>query len=87
MGAPSTTCDVTAISAGPPAQEQVTVHASTGLAAITNIKIVNGTVIVAPFTPGTTGPVLVTASKTNQSQPTTWQFVATDSLGTSYLCA
>ena len=57
------------------------------LASVTSIQIVNGTVSVATFTVGTTGPVLVTASKADQSQRTTWSFVANDVAGRSHLCA
>jgi hypothetical protein len=86
--APATiTCVVTGLIAGPPKQQQVTVTASAGLASITQVQITNGTVSVAPFTTGTTGPVVVTATKTDQSQTTSWDFVATDVLGNSQYCA
>jgi len=81
------TCVVTGLIAGPPKQQQVTVTASAGLASITQIQITNGTVSVAPFTPGTTGPVVITATKTDQSATTSWDFVATDILGNSQYCA
>jgi hypothetical protein len=80
------TCTVTAVIAGPPKQQQVTVRSAAGLASISDITVVNGTVSVAPFTPGTTAPVRLTATKTNQAQRTTWQFVAHDILGNSHFC-
>ncbi len=82
------TCVVTALIAGPPEQEQVTVtDTGSGLASITNIEITNGTVSVAPFTPGTTGPVVVTATKTDQTMQTVWSFDATNVAGVTTHCA
>jgi len=80
------TCTVTAVIAGPPKQQQVTVRSAAGLASISDITVVNGTVSVPPFTPGTTAPVVLTATKTDQAQGTTWHFVAHDILGNSHLC-
>jgi hypothetical protein len=64
------TCTVTQTVIDPPARQTVTVHATGGLASITRIAIINGTVAQPTFTPGTTGPVQVTATKTNQSKKT-----------------
>jgi len=86
VGEATITCDVTGLIPGPPEQQQVTVLSSAGLASIGSIQVVNGTVEAAPFTPGTTDPVLVTATKTDQTQPTEWSFVATDVLGNTQLC-
>jgi Putative Ig domain len=85
---PLPTCKVTALIQGPPAQQQVTVRdAGLGLQAITNIKIVNGTVAPLSFSVGTTGPVVVTATKTNQTERTVWSFDATDTAGNVVHCA
>ena len=58
-----------------------------GLQAITDILITNGTISVAAFTPGTTGPVVVTATKANQSLPTSFSFKAVDVAGNVKTCA
>ena len=52
-----------------------------GLASITEVRITNGMVDVPPFTPGTTGPVVVTARKTDPKKPTSWSFVTVDVAG------
>jgi Bacterial Ig-like domain (group 1) len=82
------TCKVTSITyTPPPAQEKVTVQdTGSGLASIYNIAVTNGTVSVAPFTVGTTSPVVVTATKTNQSQTTKWSFYAKDVAGNVMYC-
>jgi Putative Ig domain len=82
------TCKVTALIKGPPTQQQVTVQdTGSGLKSITNIKITNGTVATPSFTQGTTGPVVVTATKTNQSAKTVWSFDATDMAGNLTDCS
>lgn len=53
-------------------------HASGGLASITRIAIINGTVAQPTFTPWTNGPVQVTATETNQSKKTVWSLYATN---------
>lgn len=57
-----------------------------GLQAIRDVQVTNGTVSVAPFTPGTTAPVVVTATKTTQGYPTRWSFYADDVAGNAKLC-
>ena len=52
-----------------------------GLQAITDILVTNGTVSVPPFTAGTTSEVIVTAIKATQGTPTTWSFHAIDVAG------
>jgi trimeric autotransporter adhesin len=84
----ATTCKITSTVAGPPAMQQVTVqNTAGGLSAITNIAIVNGTVSYPSFAPGTTSPVVVTATKTNQALKTSWSFAATDGAGNVTQCA
>lgn len=67
-------------------QEDVIVYAPTGLASITGVTLVNGTATYPPFTPGTTGPVLVTATKTVQSTLTSGHYKATDDRGRTTYC-
>jgi hypothetical protein len=81
-----TTCVVTALRAGPPAQQDVTVRDPDGIAAIFNVHVLNGTVAVPPFTSGSPGPVVLTATKTIQSQRTFWEFDVTDSKGRTKHC-
>jgi hypothetical protein len=83
-----TTCTVTSTVVGPPAKQEVTVqNTASGLSAITNVAIVNGTVSVPSFTAGTTAPVVVTATKSNQSLKTSWSFAAADVAGNVKQCA
>jgi hypothetical protein len=82
------TCFVSALIQGPPKRQQVTVQdTGVGLKAIQNIQITNGTVSVPPFAPGTTSPVVVTATKTDQSKVTVWSFDAVDMNGNLRHCA
>lgn len=88
---PATTapaCFVSGLFAGPPRQQEVTVQdPGSGLAGVVNIRIVNGTVNVQPFTPGTRSPVRVTATKTDPSRPTVWSFDVVDVAGNVRHCA
>ncbi|MDQ6614149.1 MAG: hypothetical protein M3083_05240 [Actinomycetota bacterium] len=62
-------CQLTAIVNGPPKQIQVTVQdTSSGLASIVVTTDINATVVVPPFTPGTSSAVVVTATKIDQTQ-------------------
>ena len=83
------TCVVSGVVLGPPKQQQVTVQdtgSGLALAAVTNIQITNGTVAIAPYTAGTTSPVVVTATKTNPAMPTSWSFDLTDVQGNTRTC-
>ena len=82
----STTCVVTALREGPPPQQDVTVGDANGLDSIININITNGTVSVPEFTPGTTSPVVVTATKADPAMGTFWEFDTVDSLGNVHHC-
>jgi hypothetical protein len=53
-------------------------EADAGLASITDVRITNGTVELPSFAPGTRGPVLVAARKTDPRKPTSWSFVTVD---------
>jgi hypothetical protein len=82
------TCFVSGLFNGPPRQQEVTAQdTGSGLAAIRNIQVVNGTVSVQPFAPGTTAAVKVTATKVNPSQLTRWSFDAVDVAGNVRHCA
>jgi hypothetical protein len=70
----------------PTDEEQATVEAAAGLSSITNVSMNNGTVAVPNFTSGTTSPVVITATKVDESSLTTWSFDATDSLGQMTFC-
>ena len=81
-----TDCRVTALRRGPPAQQDVTVNDADGIARIFNVVVSNGSVNVPAFSPGTTGPVVLTATKSNQSQRTVWSFDVEDSFGNVKHC-
>jgi CSLREA domain-containing protein len=81
-----TSCVVTATRPGPPAQQDVTVRDTNGIASIAAVHVVNGTVHIPSFPVGTTAPVVLTATKTDQSRPTSWTFQVTDQLGNVWPC-
>jgi len=59
-------CILTATIAGPPKQIQITVQAAAGLAAIIPTTLTNATLLIPAYA-GTTNPVVVTATKVNQT--------------------
>jgi hypothetical protein len=76
-----------AVSAGPPTQVRATIQSNrSGLAAIAVSKAVNATVAWPAFVQGTTGPVLVTATKTNQVLPAQVELQVTDRAGNVTTC-
>lgn len=83
------TCSVTALRPGPPRQQDVTAQDSaTGLGyqAIKDVTITNGTVAFSPFVPtafesASPAPLVLTATKTDQSELTRWSFTALDWAG------
>ena len=84
-----TTCILVAVRrAGPGGHDQadVRVAAPDGLASFSNPQITNGTIAFPTFTPGTTSPVIVTATKTVQGTSTVFSFDVTDSLGRKKHC-
>jgi hypothetical protein len=84
-GLPDTTppsVALTAVIAGPPKQIQITVQDSDGgLASIAVTVADNANVLVPAFSSGFTGPVVVTATKINQSMPFDITLLATDVIG------
>jgi hypothetical protein len=81
------TCALTAVITGPPKQIQITVQDSDGgLVNIAPTTLVNSTVTWAPFAPGTTSPVVVTATKVNQALPSTVALQVTDVAGNVTNC-
>ncbi len=86
-GAP--TCALTNVIAGPPVQIQVTVQDTvSGLAAgaIVTTEDVNATLSVPPTGPNTTTPVVITATKVNQSLSSEVGFSITDRSGNVTTC-
>lgn len=82
-----------------PRQEMIGVFDAGGLQSVTNVQVANGTVDVGkpnrpePYlraTPGQTGPLPVTATRTADAekagQPMTWSFDATDVAGNTTHC-
>ncbi len=62
-------CTLTAILAGPPTQLEVTVvDTGYGLKSIVVTELINATVVVPTFTVGTAQPLLVVATKVDQTQ-------------------
>ncbi len=82
---PSCLCCV--IIPGPPKQLQVTVQSiGSGLASIAVLTATNASVSVPPFTSGTLTPVIITATKINQSQSSTVRLRVTDVAGNAIEC-
>ncbi len=80
-------CSLTGIVAGPPKQLQVTMQdIGSGLNTIQLVSAVNATVDLPPFTPGTTSPVVVTATKVDQSGTSDVAFTVKDMAGNSITC-
>lgn len=80
-------CQLAASSPGPPAT--VTIRAEddgSGLRAVDVLEATNATVDVPPFPPGTNAPVMVIATKLNQSQKATVRLRVTDVAGASVIC-
>jgi sugar lactone lactonase YvrE len=81
------TCALTGIQPGPPKQIQITVQdTDSGLSSITATQSTNATVNVPPFTAGTTSPVVVTATKIDQNQPSSVTLQATNGARVSTVC-
>ncbi|HEY7492004.1 MAG TPA: right-handed parallel beta-helix repeat-containing protein, partial [Candidatus Tectomicrobia bacterium] len=63
-------CTVTAFTPGPPPVVELTAQdGDDGLAAIRVLAATNATVAIPPFSIGTNAPVVISVSKTDQSQP------------------
>ncbi len=85
------TCFVSAVRpaqpGGPGKQLDLTAQdTGSGIATITVVSISNGTVNVPDFTPGTTSPVVITATKTDQTKPTVFNVDVTDVDGNTRHC-
>ncbi len=80
-------CGLTAVVAGPPKQLQITAQDSeSGISSITVSTATNANVPVPPFTPGTTDPVVVTATKIDQSMSAQVALQVTDVSGNVTTC-
>ena len=80
-------CRVSGIVAGPPKQLNVAVQDTTsGLKSIDLVSSVNGSVNIPVFSRGTTNPVLVTATKVDQTQSSDFALLATDVGGLTTSC-
>lgn len=78
------TCVVTALRAGPPKQQDVTVTDSgsgIGPDAITDQAITNGSIAFTPFSNPSRSGLVLTATKNDQLTTTRWSFTATDWAG------
>lgn len=84
-------CKVVAVRRpGPSGRDEMDVQvqdAGSGLKAITNVSVTNGVLSYPVFTPGTRSPIIVTAIKTTQGQPTSFSFDAVDMAGNIKHCA
>ncbi len=80
-------CALTATLNGPPKQIQVTVQDSgSGLGSVQVTTSTNATTVVPPFASGTTGPVVVTATKINPSTGSSVALSVTDAAGNVMKC-
>jgi hypothetical protein len=84
---PPPSCALTATIAGPPKQVQLTAQEpDSGLQSIAVQTAKNATVAVPAFQAGTTSPVVVTATKTDQTASASVTLVVTDVAGQSTTC-
>ena len=75
------------LTAGPPQQVTITVQdVGSGLASLVVLKSTNADTVVPPFSPGTTAPVLVTATKIDQTQTAVIRLITTDEDGNTQYC-
>jgi hypothetical protein len=80
-------CKLTAVIAGPPKQIQVNIQDSDGgLRSIQVLKSDNANTPVPAFILGTRNPVVVTATKIDQSKPAVVRLRAVDMAGSSVIC-
>ncbi|MDQ1428137.1 MAG: hypothetical protein QOK39_1613, partial [Acidimicrobiaceae bacterium] len=81
------TCTLTAVIAGPPKQIQITAQdTGSGLASVVVTTSANATTSVPAFTVGTTSPVVITSTKTNQAAGSTVALKVTDRSGNVTTC-
>jgi hypothetical protein len=81
------TCPLTLNDPGPPARIEVTFRdTGTGLAELLVTKSENADTVVPPFTVGTTDPVVVSATKIDQTQRARVEIRATDLAGNVAFC-
>lgn len=82
-------CSLTSIERAPAGGHdtaEVTVTVPSGLESISNVYVDNASVSVQTFTPGTTAPVIVMATKATQGVLSHFSFDVTDTLGNVHLC-
>lgn len=80
-------CPITLNDPGPPARIEVTIQdVGTGLAEIVVTKSENADTVVPPFTVGTTDPVVLTATKIDQTKRARVEARVTDLAGNVALC-
>ena len=80
-------CPITLNDPGPPARIEVTIRdTGTGLAEIVVTKSENADTVVPPFTVGTNDPVVLTATKIDQTQRSRVEARVTDLAGNVRLC-
>jgi hypothetical protein len=86
LDAAGPTCP-TQLVTGPPAQAVTTFRdTGSGLASLVVTRSENADTVVPPFTVGTTDPVVVTATKIDQTQRARIEIIATDLAGNSRIC-
>jgi len=81
------TCQFSAFRAGPPiAVDLIAQDTGSGINTITVLNPLNVTVSVGTFTPGTTSPVTVTGTKTDNTQVSSFELQITDRAGNVTTC-
>lgn len=80
-------CITLGVNPGPPITLEIALQdTGSGLAQVQTLTLVNATLNVPPFTPGTTEQIILTAAKINQTQPSTVLIEALDLAGNSVVC-
>ena len=80
-------CVLTATIAGPPTKQiQITISSTVGLGSVVVDTSTNATTPVPAFTVGSTTPIVVTATKTDQTAGSQVAITVTDTAGTVTKC-
>ncbi len=80
-------CITLGVNPGPPVTLDIALQdTGSGLAQVQTLTLLNATLTVPPFTPGTTDQIILTATKINQTQPSTVLIEAFDLAGNSVVC-
>jgi hypothetical protein len=80
-------CTISAVISGPPKQLKITTRdVGSGLQSISASRLVNSTIDIPHFSPGTTDAVIATATKIDQSKASIVELTVKDRIGNTTVC-